>query len=151
MSKSFKLQWRKFTLCILLKYISEWCVSNSSGENLHSVRNSIFLGYEYWSLYSCSLNLYKRQRLFKVKHRICGVLQISAKALSVYLQNSNRKLIARFNGAKVVAVLPRCHSASHYLASLLRADKPAIRHRQTFTHVQSHPAATLPYPQSQRP
>ncbi len=23
------------------------CVSNSSGENLHSVRNSIFLGYEY--------------------------------------------------------------------------------------------------------
>ena len=24
-----------------------WVVSNSSGENLHSVRNSIFLGYEY--------------------------------------------------------------------------------------------------------
>ena len=58
--------------------------------NLHSVRNSIFSGYEYWSLYSYPLNLDKQQRQFRIKHRICGVLQILAKTLSTYLQNFNQ-------------------------------------------------------------
>ena len=85
----FKLQRRNLhTSAVLVLTVA--LVSNSSGENLHSVRNSIFSGYEYWSLYSYPLNLDKRQRLFKVKHRICGVLQISAKALSAYLQSFNQ-------------------------------------------------------------
>jgi len=71
-------------------------------------------------------------------------LQISAKALSAQFSKFQPKSIARFNDAKAAAILPRCHFASHHLASLLRADKPATRHRQALAHAQSHPAAILP-------
>lgn len=42
------------------------------------------------NIYFCPLNLDKRQRQSKIKHRICDVLQILAKTLSAYLQNFNQ-------------------------------------------------------------
>ena len=104
----FKLQRRKFTPSAVFGSVCSSRLFQTPAEEIYTALEILFFqAMNIWSLYSYPLNLDKQQRQFRIKHRICSVLQILAKALSAQFSKFQPKSIARFNDAKAAAVLPR--------------------------------------------